>query len=140
MVTSLPKLQIEQEDVCRGSTLGKKAKGSFSSSDSKSKGILNLIHSDVCGSMSAVSMQRALYYLTFIDDFSRKTWILFMKTKDEVFSWFQKFKARVENLTGNKIKVLRSNNGGKTPQMTSRISARSQGSRRRRRLTAKWGC
>jgi hypothetical protein len=43
---------------------------------------------------------------------SRKTWIYFMKTKDEVFSRFQEFKALVENQTGRKIKVLRSDNGG----------------------------
>jgi transposase InsO family protein len=36
-----------------------------------------------------------------------------MKTKDEVFNGFQEFRAQVENLTGKKIKVLRSNNGGK---------------------------
>jgi transposase InsO family protein len=35
-----------------------------------------------------------------------------MKTKDEVFSWFRDFKAQVENQTGKKIKVLRSNNEG----------------------------
>ena len=35
-----------------------------------------------------------------------------MKTKDEVFSKFQEFRAQVENLTGMKIKILRSNNGG----------------------------
>jgi transposase InsO family protein len=35
-----------------------------------------------------------------------------MKTKDEVFSWFQEFRAQIENQTGNKIKVLRSDNGG----------------------------
>jgi len=35
-----------------------------------------------------------------------------MKTKDEVFSWFQEFKSLVENQTGRKIKVLRSDNGG----------------------------
>jgi hypothetical protein len=33
----------------------------------------------------------------FIDDFSRKTWIFFIKTKDEVFSRFRDFKAQVEN-------------------------------------------
>jgi transposase InsO family protein len=52
------------------------------------------------------------YYLTFIDDFSHNTWIYFIKTKDEVFRKFQEFKAQVENLTGNKIKVLRTSNGG----------------------------
>ena len=33
-----------------------------------------------------------------------------MKTKDEVFNWFQEFKALVENQNGKKIKILRSNN------------------------------
>jgi transposase InsO family protein len=52
------------------------------------------------------------YYLTFIDDHSRKTWIYFLKAKSEVFKRFQEFKALVENKTGKKIKVLRSDNGG----------------------------
>jgi transposase InsO family protein len=50
--------------------------------------------------------------MTFIDDYSRRTWIFFMKTKDEVFSRFREFKALVENHTRKNIKVLRSNNGG----------------------------
>ena len=52
------------------------------------------------------------YYVTFIDDFSRKTWLYFLKTKGEVFARFKEFKALVENQTGKKIKVLRSNNEG----------------------------
>jgi transposase InsO family protein len=52
------------------------------------------------------------YYLTFINDYSRKTWIYFVKTKSEVFKRFQEFKALVENQTEKKIKVLRSDNGG----------------------------
>jgi transposase InsO family protein len=50
--------------------------------------------------------------VTIIDDFSQKTWIFFMKTKDEVFNRFQEFRAQVENQTGKKIKVLRSDNEG----------------------------
>jgi transposase InsO family protein len=53
-----------------------------------------------------------MYYVSFIDDFSCKTWIYFLKTKDEVFSRFQEFKALVENQIGKKIKVLRLDNGG----------------------------
>jgi hypothetical protein len=53
-----------------------------------------------------------LCYVTFIDDFSCKTWIYFLKEKDEVFNNFQEFKALVENLSGSKIKVLRLDNGG----------------------------
>ena len=46
------------------------------------------------------------YYLTFIDDHSRKTWIYFLKTKGQVFKRFKEFKALVENQIGKKIKVL----------------------------------
>jgi transposase InsO family protein len=52
------------------------------------------------------------YYLTFIDEYSRKTWIYFLKTKSEVFKRFQEFIALVENQSGKRIKVLRSDNGG----------------------------
>jgi transposase InsO family protein len=112
MVTGLPELQVEHDGICRGCALGKNAKGYFPSSDNRSKGILDLVHSDVCGPMTVASLGGFLYYVIFIDDFSWKTWIFFMKTKDEVFNRFQEFRAQVENLTGKKIKVLRSDNGG----------------------------
>jgi transposase InsO family protein len=98
--------------LCKWCTLGKYTKNAFPSSDSKVVGILDLIHSDVCGPMSSASLTRSLYYVVFIDDFSRKSWIFFMKTKGQVFSRFQEFKALVENQTGKKIRVLRSDNGG----------------------------
>ena len=50
--------------------------------------------------------------VSFIDDYSHKTWIYFLKTKDEVFSKLKECKALVENHIENKIKKLRSNNGG----------------------------
>jgi len=53
-----------------------------------------------------------LYFTTFIDDFSRKTWIYYLKGKDEVFFKFKEFKALVENTTNKKIKVVRYDNGG----------------------------
>jgi len=46
-----------------------------------------------------------------VDDFSRKTWIYFLRKKDEVFKWFRSFKALVENQTRKKIKILRTDNG-----------------------------
>jgi transposase InsO family protein len=98
--------------LCKGCTLGKYTKTAFLSSDSRTTGILDLIHSDVSGPMSSTSLTGSLYYVVFIDDFSRKSWIFFMKTKGQVFSRFQEFKALVENQTGKKIRVLRSDNGG----------------------------
>jgi hypothetical protein len=112
MVTGLPEIHIEHDGVCRDCALGKNVEGSFSSSDNISKGILDLIHTNVCGPMTIASLNEYLYYVLFIDDHSRKTWIYFLKTKDGVLARFQEFKAQVENLTGRRIRVLRSDNGG----------------------------
>ena len=62
--------------------------------------------------MSSTLLLRDFYYVSFIDDTSKKTWIYFMKTKDEVFNRFQEFKAIVEKQRGEKMKVLRYYNGG----------------------------
>jgi transposase InsO family protein len=62
--------------------------------------------------MPLKSLGGSLYYVIFIDDYSRKTLLYLLKTKDEVFSKFQDFKAEIENLTNKKIKTLRTNNGG----------------------------
>jgi hypothetical protein len=53
-----------------------------------------------------------VYYVSFIDDFSRKTWIYFLRNKSEVFDRFKEFKALVENQKEKRIKVLRTDNGG----------------------------
>ena len=55
IVTGLPQFGIEHQEVCRGCALGKYTKTSFSSSDHRAAGILELVHSDVCGPMSTVS-------------------------------------------------------------------------------------
>jgi hypothetical protein len=112
MVTRLLEIQIHNKGVCKGCALVKNVKGSFLSNDNRSKEILDLIHLDVCGPMTVASLNGYLYYVLFIDDHSRKTWIYFLKTKDGVLARFQEFKAQVENLTGRKIKVLRPDNGG----------------------------
>eukprot|EP00253_Pinus_taeda_P023987 PITA_23987 len=58
------------------------------------------------------SLGKSVYYVSFIDDFSRNTWIYFLKKKSEAFDRFKEFKALVENQTEKKIKVLRTHNGG----------------------------
>jgi len=107
-IIRVPDLSTELDDVCRGCVLGKYAKATFPRSKHRAKSVLGLIHSDICGPMSLQALSGAEYFLTFIDDHSRKTWINFLKTKDEVLCRFKEFKALVENLTGKKIKVLRS--------------------------------
>ena len=68
---------------------GKKTKNTFPSSESKEKIILEIIHYDVCGPISSSSLSGYVYYVSFVDDFSRKTWIYFLKNKGEVFSKFK---------------------------------------------------
>ena len=62
--------------------------------------------------MSSISLGEYACYVLFIDDLSFKTWIYFLKGKNEVFSKFKEFKVLFENHTESKIKTLRSDNGG----------------------------
>ena len=62
--------------------------------------------------MQTQSIGGSFYFLTFIDDFSRKTWIYFLRHKSETFSKFKEFKALIEKQSGKSIKMLRSDGGG----------------------------
>lgn len=73
--------------------------------------ILELVHSDVFGPVLVPSLGGSYYYVSFIDDFFRMTWLYFPKKKSEVFEKFQEFKNLVENQTNKKIKVLRTDKG-----------------------------
>ena len=101
-------MKVYAKDVRKGRT----QRRHFQVVRSKKKESCKIIHSDVCNPMSSNSLSRYAYYVSFIDDFSRKTWIYFMKNKDEVFSKFKEFKALIENHTEKKIKTIRSDNGG----------------------------
>jgi hypothetical protein len=52
------------------------------------------------------------YFVTFIDDFSRKLWVYFLNEKSAAFTVFKNFKALVENQSGHKLVTLRSDRGG----------------------------
>ena len=73
MTTCMLDFNTDLSGVCRGCALGKYTKTAFPSNDSRSEGVLQLIHSDLCGPMSSASLTGYEYYITFIDDFSRKT-------------------------------------------------------------------
>jgi hypothetical protein len=50
--------------------------------------------------------------MLIIDDYSRLTWVAFLKEKDEAFEKFKIFKALIENQIGNRLKEVTSNKGG----------------------------
>ena len=78
-MTGLPNLNIDHEGVCKGCAKGKNIKNPFPKSDTKSERILELIHSNVCGPMPSTYLSGYVYYVTFIDDYSRKNWVYFLK-------------------------------------------------------------
>ena len=98
VVMGLPYIQTDHDGFHKGCAQGKNTKNSFPSSNSKAKGMLDIVHSYVCGLMSTTSLSGYVYYVSFIDDHSCKTWIYFLKSKDEVFEKFEEFKTLVENL------------------------------------------
>ena len=73
MVTSLPSLSLVHDSLCNGCALGKNVKKTYSNSSRRSKGILDLVHSNLCGPMTVPSLSGCLYYVIFIDDYSLKT-------------------------------------------------------------------
>lgn len=101
---------FQQCEVC---VKGKQTKKSFpKKSFNRATEILELVHTDLCGPMPYKSFSGSRYFLTFIDDFTRKTFIYFLKRKDEVFEKFKEWKALVENQVNKKLKAIRSDNGG----------------------------
>ena len=66
-------LSTERDDVCKGCALGKYAKATFSRSHNRGKSVLGLIHSDIFGPISTKTLSGGKYFVTFIDDHSRKT-------------------------------------------------------------------
>ena len=62
---------------------------------------LELVHSDLCGSLPSASVSSFKYFLTVIDEYSRRTWVYFIKPKSEVFNMFLAYKALVEKQSGH---------------------------------------
>ena len=73
---------------------------------------LELMHTDLHGPMRTKGLEGELYFMLLVDDYTRMTWVYFLKKKSEAFEHFTIFKEMVENEIELKIKTLTSNNGG----------------------------
>jgi len=85
---------------------GKQTRLPFQRSNTRIKGILELIHSDLCSPMETQSIGDAKYFFTLINDYSRRIFIYTLKSKEQVPEMFWNFKKLVENQTGRKIRIL----------------------------------
>jgi len=65
-----------------------------------------LVHSNICELKDILTRRGNKCYITFIDDYSKYTYIYLIKHKDQVFQMFKNYKLDVENHKGKKIKFL----------------------------------
>jgi len=99
-------------DLCHGCCIGKSTKALYKRINGRqSKGVAELIHSDLCGPMPVESIGGSRYMMTLIDDYSRRTTVYFLKNKDEVVQNIKNYIIKVERDKGSKIKRFRTDNG-----------------------------
>lgn len=91
----------------------------FSNSSSSASFPLDLIHSDVWGPAPQLASNKYRYYVSFIDDFSKFTWLFPMSSKNEVYTIFLRFKTQIEKFFKRHIKVVQSDWGGEYRKLSN---------------------
>ncbi|GJS44044.1 retrovirus-related pol polyprotein from transposon TNT 1-94 [Tanacetum coccineum] len=107
IVTGLPKLKYVKDQLCSSCEMSKAKRSSFKSKAvPSSKGRLNLLHMDLCGPMRVASINGKKYILVIVDDYSRYTWTLFLRSKDETPEVLKDFLTMIQrNLQAQVISV-----------------------------------
>jgi transposase InsO family protein len=100
------------ESLCPECAIGKQYKLPFPPVAVRAAKRLELVHADLCGPFSTVSIGGKRYFLLLVDDATRYTWVYFLREKGEASAQIKEWKAAVELETGDKLKVLRTDNGG----------------------------
>ena len=96
---------------CQSCQLGKHNRSQFHNRVNKQVSFpFALVHSDVWGPSRTVSTFESKYFVIFIDDFSRCTWLFLMKNRSELFSIFEQFYREIRTQFGLSIRTLRSDN------------------------------
>ena len=107
----IPALDFNSASECIDCMKGKTT--NFRKMDAKrSKNLLEIIHTDVCGPFPVKTICGNSYFVSFIDDFSRHGYIFLIKEKSAVLECFKVFKCEVEKQLNLVIKIVRSDRGG----------------------------
>ncbi|KAJ9544634.1 hypothetical protein OSB04_024341 [Centaurea solstitialis] len=112
LVTGLPSLRFTKEQLCSACEMGKIKKSSHKLKvEHNTSKPLQLLHMDLCGPMRVQSINGRKYVLVIVDDFSRYTWVNFLRSKDGASDIIISFIRNVQVRLQLPIQVIRTDNG-----------------------------
>jgi transposase InsO family protein len=97
---------------CETCIIAKSHRATYPLSMNKSMVPFALIHSNVWGLSPISTISSFRWFVIFVDDCTRMTWLYLLKHKNEVLSTFQSFHTMVQTQFSAKVQILRSDNGG----------------------------
>jgi hypothetical protein len=122
-----PSLKSLKLDFYKHCIYGRQNRPRFKNERHTNEGILDYIHCDDWVPSPTISDGGSSYFVTFIDDLSRKLWVYILKSKADVFIVFKQFRDLVEKRTHRSIKCLRTYHDGEFTSMEFKNYARSLG-------------
>ncbi|GJU30342.1 retrovirus-related pol polyprotein from transposon TNT 1-94, partial [Tanacetum coccineum] len=105
------KKSLGKLDFCENCVLGKSLRVSFGVERHTTQRVIDYVHSDLWGPSQVESLGGKRYFLSIVDDYSRRVWVYILRFKYEAFRKFKEWKQLVENQTGRTVKKLRTDNG-----------------------------
>nr|GFA53127.1 hypothetical protein [Tanacetum cinerariifolium] len=111
LVAGLPKFKYHKEHLCPSCEQGKSKRASHPPKPvPNSRQKLHLFHMDLCGPMRISSINKKRYVLVIVEDYSRYTWVHFLRSKDEAPKVIIKFLKRITVLLQSPIIIIRTDN------------------------------
>ena len=104
-------LHEDKETNCKECDISKMKRHPHNKTTPKASRVLETIHSDIMGPIKPASIDGMKYIITFIDEFSRKSWVFLLKEKSEATNTILYFLKYLDNHYNNKVKFFKSDNG-----------------------------
>ncbi|GJT28280.1 retrovirus-related pol polyprotein from transposon TNT 1-94 [Tanacetum coccineum] len=112
LVRGLPRLKFEKDHLCSACQLGKSKKHTHKpKTENTNLEVLNTLHMDLCGPMRVQTINGKKYILVIVDDYSRFTWVKFLRSKDETPAVVIKFLTQIQVGLNKTVRFIRTDNG-----------------------------